>query len=188
MNYVEKLVDNVSLYFDVNLATLSGAIDIIVVQQKDGQFNSSPFHVRFGKLMCLRTRQKYVRISVNGQPVDLKMKLGEAGEAFFVEEKDDDVPEYLCTSPLQSPLFSPISHPSSPSSLASSPVPDGPCSTKSFHLQKSTTSPAFTKSTTFTATKEAAPQEQMLLTSYLTAKITEQKKELAGELTSPLHI
>ncbi len=36
MNYVEKIVDGVSTYFDVNLATLSGAIDIIVVEQPSG--------------------------------------------------------------------------------------------------------------------------------------------------------
>lgn len=30
-------------------------------------------------------------IEINGEPVDLHMKLGEAGEAFFVEETDDTV-------------------------------------------------------------------------------------------------
>lgn len=30
-----------------------------------------------------------VDIEINGEPVDIQMKLGESGEAFFVEEHDD---------------------------------------------------------------------------------------------------
>ena len=37
------------LYRQLNPATLSGAIDIVIVQQPDGSYNCSPFHVRFGK-------------------------------------------------------------------------------------------------------------------------------------------
>jgi phosphatidate phosphatase LPIN len=33
----------------MNPATLSGAIDVIVVEQPDGTLLSTPFHVRFGK-------------------------------------------------------------------------------------------------------------------------------------------
>ena len=43
------------LYYDVNAAYLTGAVDIIVVKQKDGSLKSTPFHVRFGKLGVLRT-------------------------------------------------------------------------------------------------------------------------------------
>lgn len=43
------------LYNDVNAAYLTGAIDVIVVRQKDGTLKSTPFHVRFGKLGVLRT-------------------------------------------------------------------------------------------------------------------------------------
>lgn len=43
-------------------------------------------------------------IEVNGEPVDIHMKLGESGEAFFVEEVSDDdneeVPANLATSPI----------------------------------------------------------------------------------------
>ena len=38
---------------------------------------------------------------------DYAMKLGEGGEAFFVFETTDDVPEGLQTSPLISPIASP---------------------------------------------------------------------------------
>lgn len=40
-------------------------------------------------------------IQINNEEIDLKMKLGENGIAFFVEEVlDEDVPDYLATSPL----------------------------------------------------------------------------------------
>jgi phosphatidate phosphatase LPIN len=34
-------------YSEINAATLTGAIDVIVVEQEDGSFRSSPFHVRY---------------------------------------------------------------------------------------------------------------------------------------------
>lgn len=43
-------------------------------------------------------------IEINGEPQEIHMKLGESGEAFFVEELDggenEDVPEHLATSPI----------------------------------------------------------------------------------------
>ena len=44
-----------------------------------------------------------VDIEVNGEPVDIHMKLGDTGEAFFVEEAEEDeneVPAHLATSPI----------------------------------------------------------------------------------------
>ena len=49
-------------YSEINAATLTGAIDVIVVEQEDGTFKSSPFHVRFGKLGVLKAREKIVSI------------------------------------------------------------------------------------------------------------------------------
>ena len=43
-------------YGNLNSATLTGAIDVIVVEQEDGSFLSSPFHVRFGKLGVLKAK------------------------------------------------------------------------------------------------------------------------------------
>ena len=34
-------------YSEINAATLTGAIDVIVVEQEDGTLVSSPFHVRY---------------------------------------------------------------------------------------------------------------------------------------------
>ena len=80
------LSNQISGALDVNTSTLSGAIDIVVVRQPDGSLKSSPFHVRFGKLHVLKPKEKLVRVAVNGEPVELWMKLGYSGEAFFVEE------------------------------------------------------------------------------------------------------
>lgn len=65
MNYVGQLAGQVlvtvkELYKGINQATLSGCIDVIVVQQQDGTFQCSPFHVRFGKLGVLRSKEKVV--------------------------------------------------------------------------------------------------------------------------------
>lgn len=41
---------------------------------------------------------------MNGHPIPFNMKIGEAGEAFFVFEADDDIPDDLITSPLLEPI------------------------------------------------------------------------------------
>uniref|UniRef100_A0A8C5GP25 phosphatidate phosphatase n=1 Tax=Gouania willdenowi TaxID=441366 RepID=A0A8C5GP25_GOUWI len=90
MNIVGHLAETVfvtvkELYRGLNPATLTGGIDVVVVRQPDGSFQCSPFHVRFGKLGVLRSKEKIVDIEINGESVDLHMKLGDNGEAFFVE-------------------------------------------------------------------------------------------------------
>ncbi|XP_040283260.1 phosphatidate phosphatase LPIN1 isoform X1 [Bufo bufo] len=108
MNYVGQLAGQVfvtvkELYRGLNPATLSGCIDIIVVRQPNGNLQCSPFHVRFGKMGVLRSREKVVDIEINGECVDLHMKLGDNGEAFFVEETENNeeyVPSHLATSPI----------------------------------------------------------------------------------------
>ncbi|XP_021035394.1 phosphatidate phosphatase LPIN1 isoform X3 [Mus caroli] len=110
MNYVGQLAGQVfvtvkELYKGLNPATLSGCIDIIVIRQPNGSLQCSPFHVRFGKMGVLRSREKVVDIEINGESVDLHMKLGDNGEAFFVQETDNDqeiIPMYLATSPILS--------------------------------------------------------------------------------------
>lgn len=65
MNYVGQLAGQVivtvkELYKGINQATLSGCIDVVVVRQQDGSYQCSPFHVRFGKLGVLRSKEKVV--------------------------------------------------------------------------------------------------------------------------------
>lgn len=110
MNSIVRVFSNFrEFYSEINGATLTGAIDVIIVEQPDGSFMCSPFHVRFGKLGVLRSREKIVDIEVNGEPVDIHMKLGESGEAFFVEgclEDDGEVPAHMATSPIPTSSFS----------------------------------------------------------------------------------
>lgn len=80
---------------------------MIVVQHEDGSLCCSPFHVRFGKFSLLRPYEKKVEFKVNGMKQDYAMKLGEGGEAFFVFETNDNIPQSLQTSPLSSPASSP---------------------------------------------------------------------------------
>lgn len=67
MNIVGQLAETVfvtvkELYRGLNPATLTGGIDVIVVRQPDGSFQCSPFHVRFGKLGVLRSKEKVVSV------------------------------------------------------------------------------------------------------------------------------
>lgn len=66
-----------------------GAVDIVVVQQQDGSFKSSPWYVRFGKFQgVLKSKEKIVQINVNDVDADLQMHLDNKGEAFFLREID----------------------------------------------------------------------------------------------------
>jgi phosphatidate phosphatase LPIN len=108
MQYVRSISGSVSKTWNsINPATLSGAIDVIVVEQEDGSLACSPFHVRFGKFSLLRPSEKKVEFRVNNAKQDYAMKLGDGGEAFFVFETSNDIPEGLQTSPLVSPASSP---------------------------------------------------------------------------------
>jgi phosphatidate phosphatase LPIN len=119
MQYVRSLSGSVSKTWNsINPATLSGAIDVIVVEQEDGSLACSPFHVRFGKFSLLRPSEKKVEFTVNNERRDFPMKLGEGGEAFFVFETSASVPEALQTSPLVSPASSPDFKSTEPISLA----------------------------------------------------------------------
>ncbi|KAL2051447.1 hypothetical protein ABVK25_008314 [Lepraria finkii] len=110
MQYVRSIGGSVSKTWNsINPATLSGAIDVIVVEQEDGSLACSPFHVRFGKFSLLRPYEKKVEFKVNNVKQNHAMKLGEGGEAFFVFETSDDIPESLQTSPVISPAASPQS-------------------------------------------------------------------------------
>ncbi|XP_032679926.1 phosphatidate phosphatase LPIN2 isoform X2 [Odontomachus brunneus] len=108
MNYIGKFISNFrDFYNEINAATLTGAIDVVVVEQPDSSFSCSPFHVRFGKLGVLRSREKVVDIEINGEPRQIHMKLGDSGEAFFVEEvgsdgspTDREIPPHLACSPI----------------------------------------------------------------------------------------
>jgi phosphatidate phosphatase LPIN len=66
-----------------------GAVDIIVVQQEDGTFKSSPWYVKFGKFQgVLKQREKVVDVAVNGNNVNFHMFLDTTGGAYFLKDAD----------------------------------------------------------------------------------------------------
>lgn len=79
MSFLGGVFSSVSKAMDF----LSGAVDIIVVQQPDKTFKCTPFHVKFGTLKILSSAERTVRIMVNGKLTDIYMKTEESGVAFF---------------------------------------------------------------------------------------------------------
>lgn len=64
-----------------------GAVDVIVVQQEDGSYRSTPWYVRFGKFQgVLKGAEKVVTISVNGVEASFHMYLDNSGQAYFLKE------------------------------------------------------------------------------------------------------
>ncbi|CAG7848768.1 Nuclear elongation and deformation protein 1 [Serendipita indica DSM 11827] len=115
MNYLRGSITAAYQYYrdlpPINASTLTGAIDVIVIQRTDDNGDlvlaCTPFHVRFGKWQILRPAEKKVTVLVNGRAIPFNMKIGDAGEAFFVFETDEDVPADLQTSPILQPTTPP---------------------------------------------------------------------------------
>ncbi|XP_047095249.1 phosphatidate phosphatase PAH1-like [Lolium rigidum] len=64
-----------------------GAVDIIVVEQRDGSYRSTPWYVRFGKFQgVLKGAEKVVTITVNGVDASFHMLLDNSGQAYFMRE------------------------------------------------------------------------------------------------------
>ena len=103
---------------EINGATLSGAIDVLVIQQEDGSLRSSPWYLRIGKYKVLRPRDRVIKITVNEQLMDFEMKLSSTGDAYFCEDTDER-PEL---EDMTSPLLSPQSHDDVPDGLSLSPA------------------------------------------------------------------
>jgi phosphatidate phosphatase PAH1 len=83
-SFMRMLTD---FYKDINPSNLSGAIDVVVIEDvKTGELRCSPFHVRFGKGQVFsKPSERRVELIVNDQVVDgLEMRIGEAGEAYFL--------------------------------------------------------------------------------------------------------
>uniref|UniRef100_A0A7N0TPZ2 LNS2/PITP domain-containing protein n=1 Tax=Kalanchoe fedtschenkoi TaxID=63787 RepID=A0A7N0TPZ2_KALFE len=90
MYAVGRLISTVSGPFH----PFGGAVDVVVVEQPDGSFKSSPWYVRFGKFQgVLKTREKVVSICVNGVDAAFHMYLDHTGEAYFLEEVEEEVEE-----------------------------------------------------------------------------------------------
>ncbi|KAL1540435.1 phosphatidate phosphatase [Salvia divinorum] len=95
-SYISKSVYTVSGTFH----PFGGAVDIIVVEQPDGSYKSSPWYVRFGKFQgVLKMKEKVVGISVNDVEADFHMHLDSKGEAFFMEDVEAEEGEFGASFP-----------------------------------------------------------------------------------------
>jgi LNS2 (Lipin/Ned1/Smp2)/lipin, N-terminal conserved region/Lipin/Ned1/Smp2 multi-domain protein middle domain len=90
--YVGRVLTALSSALEFNSATLSGAIDVIVVEDERGRRHSSPFHVRFGKLQLLKAGGCPVTVELNGRQTKLRLLLGPGGEAYFYNPASHDSP------------------------------------------------------------------------------------------------
>lgn len=71
-----------------------GAVDIIVVQQQDGTFKSTPWYVRFGKFQgILKRSEAIVTVMVNGVKTNFPLYLDSTGAAYFLKEVESDEEE-----------------------------------------------------------------------------------------------
>ncbi|KAL6929912.1 hypothetical protein ACO0SA_001317 [Hanseniaspora valbyensis] len=114
MQYFGKALGSVTKSWSaINPATLSGAVDVIVVEHADGELSCSPFHVRFGKFQVLKPSQKKVDVFINGQATTIPMKLSDHGEAQFIFEfLGEGLPEDMfASSPVASVASSPMQTP-----------------------------------------------------------------------------
>jgi phosphatidate phosphatase PAH1 len=68
---------------------LSGAMDILVIEEPEGEFRSSSFHVRFGSLKVLQSNEQDIDIYINGRKKNVKMKLAHTGDGYFLFDTVD---------------------------------------------------------------------------------------------------
>lgn len=71
------------IFSKYNPSTLSGALDIIIVEHPDGTLRSSPWHYRFGKLGLLHHVGKVVTVDINEMHAPFLMKIDESGRGQF---------------------------------------------------------------------------------------------------------
>ena len=67
----------------------SGAIDILVIKSPNDIFKSSAFHVRFGSLKVIKSKEQDIEIYVNSKKKNVTMKLSSSGDAYFQYDELD---------------------------------------------------------------------------------------------------
>ena len=70
----------------------SGSMDILVIESPNGEYKSSSFHVRFGSLKVIKSKEQDIEIYVNSKKTNVTMKLSSSGDAYFqFDELDPQV-------------------------------------------------------------------------------------------------
>ena len=67
----------------------SGAMDILVVESPNEIYKSSAFHVRFGSLKVIKSKEQEIEIYVNSKKKNVTMKLSSSGDAYFQYDELD---------------------------------------------------------------------------------------------------
>ena len=67
----------------------SGAMDILVIESPNDVFKSSAFHVRFGSLKVIKSKEQDIEIYVNSKKKNVTMKLSSSGDAYFQYDELD---------------------------------------------------------------------------------------------------
>ena len=62
----------------------SGSMDILVIESPNGILKSSAFHVRFGSLKVIKSKEQIIEIFVNSKKTPVSMILSSSGDAYFL--------------------------------------------------------------------------------------------------------
>ena len=71
----------------------SGSMDILVIESPNDLYKSSSFHVRFGSLKVIKTKEQDIEIFVNSKKTNVTMKLSSSGDAYF--QYDESSPQII---------------------------------------------------------------------------------------------
>ncbi|CAF0963035.1 unnamed protein product [Brachionus calyciflorus] len=81
----------VAYYGEINKSNFTDSMDVIVIRHNNGILRSTPFYVRFGKRDVIKPKENKIRIEINDVLIDdILMTLDESGEAFFIEDTEDN--------------------------------------------------------------------------------------------------
>ena len=69
----------------------SGSMDILVIESTNGVLKSSAFHVRFGSLKVIKSKEQNIEIFVNSKKTSVTMILSSSGDAYFLYDKDKEI-------------------------------------------------------------------------------------------------
>ncbi len=69
---------------------LSGSMDILVIESPNGILKSSSFHVRFGSLKVIKSKEQIIEIFVNSKKTPITMQLSSSGDAYFIYDESSN--------------------------------------------------------------------------------------------------
>ena len=86
MKSIQNFFSSVSEACSPKKGTLSGAMDVIVIERPDGTLASTPFYVKFGRFKLLKSNNIKIDIVINDNYVNIPMELNKTGRAVFLRE------------------------------------------------------------------------------------------------------